>query len=585
MPKGAPILIGGPPSLDLAAAALASIRTRFVSDPLHALVSRLKPSRMRNLLHRTVCFFTGHPVDVACGKVMTECVDAELPGPLPLKIERIYSSAFAARKGPLGHGWSSSLHQAIWRERGKVVLLAEDGREIEFDTFDFPEHRIAAGQSVYNPIERLTLHCDPGEVWRVVDAEGVVRQFGPVPGRDDEIAVLYRIRSRCGFHEIGFVYDDHGQLIWVRDSCGRMIGLGHDIRGRLSSLHLPRPQGEGHYCHRRYVYDDEGDLVEVVDALGERWRFAYVTHLLTQETDRNGLSFYFAYDGLGEDAWCVRTWGDGGIYDHVLSYDKHNRATWVTDSLGHTTQYRMNLIGMVVETSDPLGGTVVREYDPHTLQETVVVDAVGGRTVRRHDAWGNLLEVVAPDGGVTSMTYSGYDRVSLRDARGGEWRWLHDAGGHLIEATSPAGRQTRWSWNAGLLVGVERGGQATVLHYDASKRLRETTVADGSTHYHHDRLGRLVAIQHPNGGVFQLAHDLEGRLVASRNAVGDEQRIVYDPEGNIVEVRDAHRRLELSYTQYHQLAARVIGGTARASATTRRADCSSSRTKPASASA
>ena len=36
VPKGAPILIGGPPSLDLVAAALGSLRTRFVSDSLHS---------------------------------------------------------------------------------------------------------------------------------------------------------------------------------------------------------------------------------------------------------------------------------------------------------------------------------------------------------------------------------------------------------------------------------------------------------------------------------------------------------------------------------------------------------------------
>src|SRR5690606_141141 len=113
IPKGAPILIGGPPSLDIMSALMASLRTRFVSDSLHALVSRLKPSRFRNLLHRAVCFFTGHPVDVASGKVMTEFVDIELPGPMPLKIERIYSSAFATRSGPLGHGWSLSLDQAV----------------------------------------------------------------------------------------------------------------------------------------------------------------------------------------------------------------------------------------------------------------------------------------------------------------------------------------------------------------------------------------------------------------------------------------------------------------------------------------
>jgi RHS repeat-associated protein len=562
VPKGAPILIGGPPSLDIMAAVLASLRTRFVSDSLHALVSRMKPSRFRNFLHRVVCFFTGHPVDVASGKVMTEFVDAALPGPLPLRIERIYSSAFASRSGPLGYGWSFSLNQAIWRERGKVVLLSEDGREIEFDTFDCSDHQIAPGQSVYNAVERLTLHCDPGENWRVIDHEGRTRSFAPVAGRREGRAMIQRLRSRCGHHEIAWSYDDAGRLAWVRDSGGRMIGVGHDARGRIHELYLPNPEADGFHLRRRYVYDDMGDLVEVVDAMGERWHFAYQTHLLTRETDRNGLSFHFAYDGLGEDAWCVRTWGDGGIHDHVLSYDKQKHITWVTDSLGFTTTYHMNLAGLVVKIVDPLGGTKVREYDPTTLQLVRTVDELGNEERRRHDERGNLVATVAADGGETTLTWSGLDKVGERDARGGEWRWQYGAGGLLLDAQSPAGRRVRRHWHAGLLVAFEHGPERrTTLHWDEHKQLRALGLANGVyERYEHDRLGRLVAIHHASGGVTRLTHDLEDRIVIALNATGDEQRLVYDPEGHVLEVRDGVREVKLAYTGFQRLALREEAG-------------------------
>ena len=65
---------------------------------------------------------------------------------------------------------------------------------------------------------------------------------------------------------------------------------------------------------------------------------------MMRETNRNGLSFYFAYDGFGEDAYCVRTWGDGGIYDHLIDYDKGVQ-TVVTNSLGFTTIYMLNPLG------------------------------------------------------------------------------------------------------------------------------------------------------------------------------------------------------------------------------------------------
>ena len=225
VPKGAPILIGGPPSLDIMAAVMGAVRTTSISSALHALVSGLPITRLRNALSRIVCVFTGHPVDEATGKVITDKVDAELPRPLPLKIERFYSSAFASREGPLGHGWSLSLDQSVWREHGKIVYLAEDGREIELDTFDFPGHMALAGDKVWDPINQLTLRVQAGGRFEVESLDGVVREFAPVPGRQDGRSMLKRIRSRCGHHEITYEYDQWGRLEWVRDCGGRLIQL------------------------------------------------------------------------------------------------------------------------------------------------------------------------------------------------------------------------------------------------------------------------------------------------------------------------------------------------------------------------
>ena len=116
--------------------------------------------------------------------------------------------------------------------------------------------------------------------------------------------------------------------------------------------------------HVRYSYDSEGDLTQATDALGHSFHYAYQTHLLTRETNRNGLSFYFAYDGFGQDAYCVRTWGDGGIYDHLITYDKAGRVTVVKDSLGFNTTYFMNPVGAVIKVIDPIWSSayIVRNH-------------------------------------------------------------------------------------------------------------------------------------------------------------------------------------------------------------------------------
>lgn len=559
IPKGAPILIGGPMSLDIMSAIMASLRTRFVSDSLHALISRLKPSRFRNFLHRAVCFFTGHPVDVASGKVMTEFVDIELPGPIPLKVERIYSSAFASRPGPLGHGWSLSLDQALWRERGKVVLLAEDGREIEFDTFDFPKHRMDAGQKVYNPIERLTLHCDEGETWRVVDHEGVVRQFAPVPGRDDGRAMIQKVRSRCGYHEITFHYGAEGtargRLEWVRDSGGRLVRLRWDAQGRMTELHLPQPQGEGFYCHRRYEYDAAGDLVAVTDSLGHAWRFAYVSHLLTQETDRNGLSFYFQYDGLGEDAWCVRTWGDGGIYDHVLSYDKRKRVTFVTNSLGYTTQYHMNLVGQVVKVVDPLGGETKYEHHAVTLAIKSQANAIGTTTSFEYDSRGNRTAVIQPGGARFSLEYHPLFNAPVRvcDPEGHVWDWAHDSFGRVTSWRDPLGTISTYHYDHGRLVRVQdSAGNHVDFVYDSHGTPNRIRTPSGKIlQLEYDSLGRLRRQTMTSHASRVLIHDLEGNVLSVHDRATGEHRFAYDAEGNLIRAVDRKRDVCLSYTGFY----------------------------------
>jgi RHS repeat-associated protein len=550
VPKGALILIGGPPSLDIMAALMASLRTRFMSDSLHALISRMKPSRFRNFLHRVACFLTGHPVDVASGKVLTEAKEIELPGPLPLTIERVYSSAFAARKGPLGHGWSLSLDQAVWRERGKLVLLAEDGRELEFDTFDLPGHRLEAGQQHHDPIHRLTVHADPQGAFRVVDHEGVTRSFAPVPGRRDGRAMIQELRSACGFHAIRYEYDAQGWLARVRDASGRTILLRNDALGRVVELWLPKPSGEGHDCHRRYTYDEQGDLVRVVDVLGHAWHYDYVTHLLTRETDRAGLSFHFAYDGLGEDAWCVRTWGEGGIYDHTLAYDKANRVTYVTNSLGATTTYRMNLAGMVVEIVDPHGAATRYEYDPHTLARRSETDGLARTTRWDYDARGNPIRVERPDGSHVELAWDARNRlVRAIDPLGGEFAWTYDAHGRAIEHRRPDGTRLVQRYDRGYLTQIiDPSGGTHDVGYDAQGLLAALRTPDGATmQWRYDALGRATAVGHAQGSVQARSYDLLGRPTEIREADGNVRALAFDPEGRLLRVRDADQDVEYVY--------------------------------------
>jgi RHS repeat-associated protein len=556
IPKGAPILIGGPPSLDLMAAALASLRTRFIGDSIQALLSRMKPSRLRSLLQRGACLLTGHPVDVATGKVLTSAVDAELPGPLPLRFERVYTSSFAGRPGPLGHGWSFSLDQAVWEERGKVVYLAADGREIEFDAFDLPDHRMRVGDELWHPIERLTLRR--GERgFRLVTHEGEQREFEAVDGETVAgRARLRRIVSRCGSHVTELAYDARARLEWVRDASGRLVGLEHDAADRIVALKLPLSQDRGWYVHRRFEYDAAGDLVRVVDSQGHAWRFEYVTHLLVRETDRNGLSFHFEYDGLGQDAWCTRTWGDGGLYDHRIAYDKANHVTFVTNSLGETTRYHMNAIGLVTKLVDGVGGEHVYEYDPRTLARVRSVDPIGYETRHELDARGNVVKSSDSAGARLSFEVSEDVVTRVEDTLGNAWVLRRDGHRRLVEKQLPTGERFGLEWAEGLMVATYApGGRVTRIEYGRSKLPRRVTYPNGSTdRYQHDGKGRLVRIRGVRGCSATIHRDPEGRVVEVHPEAGPPQRFRYDPEGNVVESCVGSRVVRYRYEGLNQVA-------------------------------
>jgi RHS repeat-associated protein len=526
IPMGPPVNIGGPTAVDVMAAVLSAIRTQWVSEQLHSLL-KLKPGSWGS---KIVCFLTGHPVDVASGRVLTDQTDFALPGPLPFKFERNYSSA-SEYDGPLGRGWHHSFDQSVVVGKESILLRWEDGRVIEFDL-------VAEGGEVREPLEQLRLVRERDSLV-IHTMDGRSLHFGPAR-RTDGVYPLARITDR---NNNSLTLDYTGDRpTAITDSSGRVVRLAYNRSGRLVSLDAPDPEGGARRVRvAQFEYDNAGDLVCARDAIGNAFRYEYRNRMLIKEVDRNGLAFHFEYDEYAPHGWCVRTWGDGGIYDHKLTYHKQAKITIVENSVGARTTYFCTEFGLVRKVVDAAGASKLFEWDDHG-RKVAETDALGGTTRFLFDDHGRLLATIDPRGHQTTTEYDALgNALSTTDEAGNRWRREFDERGNLVATLDPAGVEWRQTVNArGLLMALfDPLGLATRLEWDRSNNL--TQVVDrlqAAVRFEYDGWGRTVRRIDAAGGVTSLSYDLLGRLVSSSDAAGRTHRLAYDPEGNLIEAVD-----------------------------------------------
>ncbi|CAA9228861.1 MAG: Rhs family protein [uncultured Cytophagales bacterium] len=575
IPMGRPVLVGGPPTISLTGLAMklglaglgkglkkfrefqkGSDRMAGLSKKLRGLVDKtpLSPGA-KDRLKSVVCTLTGHPVNVADGTVLTSVVDFELPGPIPLRWERFWFSD-STYGGPLGHGWFHPYDLAleVHPPEGAVVARLPEGR---LAAFPLPE----AGGRFFDRKEKLTLFND-GTGLCLRDGDLLTYRFRPdgVAAGATTVHALESIEDANGY-AIRFSYGRGNVLSGITDSAGRELRVIPDERGRIAQIQAPHPELAGEWIVlQAYRYDEWGNLVEAADALGQPATYAYQGHLLTRETNRNGLSFYFQYHGDDEKARCFRTWGDGGIYDHKLRY--YDGFTVVENSLGHRTTYSHEG-GLVLKTVDPNGGVTLTTYNEYNelLSEK---DPLGFGPAYEYDDRGNPVLTIAPDGATTQVSFNDLDLpVRAVDPVGGAWAWQYDEKGNLTERTDPLGRQTAYRYQGGLPVEITNpAGGKTVLGYDAQRNLKMLVTPDGLVSWwRYDALGRCTEAVDPKGNAQRRKFDGLGRVTEVQEPDGNVRRLRYDGEGNVIRATDAHHDVRFEYAGMDRLKARTEHGT------------------------
>lgn len=573
IPAGLPVLVGGPPTIDMMGMAMAggmkalggafgklrklqkgSKRMKKVSDAVHKKAKKAMdklgvPPNVRNKVHKGICAITGHPVDVVTGKLFTECVDFELPGAIPLKWERTWFSTSVYR-GALGQGWQHSYDLELLEDRKALAIRLPDGRPIGFPL-------LATGETCFHRAERCTLIRD--SVGYALDTFDGYRYRFQQFDSSQKIHKLTHLVQKTSSAKVQFNYDSQARLTLIQDSAGRNVRLEYDMDNRIQKIIILGSDVNGDKKDTtlvQYSYQDD-QLVQAKDAHGEPLVYRYHNGLLVQETYRSGLSFYFRFDQYDKDGRCVETWGDNGIYRRKLDYDAAKGVTKVENSLGAITRYYHDQV-LPIKIVDPLNNATHITYNEY-YQVVFEIDAAGFKKTFEYDDYGNTTKIVEADGSTTSLVYDSLNNlVQVMDVNGGEWNFIYDSHSRLQSEINPMGHATQYAYGpSGLSSIVDPNLNHFKLHYDINCNLIKIEDQKGvGFEWEYDDLGNPLVSKDSLGNCRKYSYDQLGRVVRILEPDGNVCSIEYDKQSNPIRIRDEQYDIELQYAGLNRLVCR-----------------------------
>ncbi|TDC65226.1 DUF6531 domain-containing protein, partial [Streptomyces hainanensis] len=474
---------------------------------------------MRGLVTR------GDPIDMATGEMVLSATDVQLPGVLPLVLERHHRTS--VRAGRLfGRSWASTLDQRLVLRESGVDFCAEDGMVLAYPR--------PLAESPVLPVEgpRWTLGWDgqPGAPLTLHQPEtGRTLHFASVPSRRGGELPLIAITDRND-NRVDIRYDEAGDPTDVVHSGGYHLGITTE-HGRVTELRLLSHPDQPLLL--AYGYDDSGALAEIRDSSGLPLKLFYDDHhRLRRWEDRNGYWYAYEYDAEGR---CVFTTGTDRVLEYHYRYDPDNLRTSAVNSLGQEAVYHFNDCFQLVAETDPLGQVSTREWDRYDRLLSFT-DPLGHTTRYAYDDHGHVTVVTRPDGREIRAEYNDLGLTSeIVQADGSVWAYAYDGAGNRTVIRDPAGGTTRLAYDrrGALVTASDAAGNETRLLCDAAGMPVAFVNPLGEiTEYRRDAFGRTVEVVDARGTVRRAEFTVEGRALSQTDGLGGVRRWSYDAEGN-----------------------------------------------------
>lgn len=584
------VLIGGFPCPPIGEMAVGGLMKKLAKG-MRALKARRNARR-----GNAHCANGSHPIYLPTGENFDHFVDFVSGG--LFEWQRYVSSGRVKESGPHGYGWRCFLQRSLSVRLNRAVYTDWDGERFEFPRFRKGSDVVRADGYVLRRVERgryrLSYRDEPVMEFAGGSFDGELPLVG-LHGRGRELRVERDAPGRvCAVEEWATATPEER----------RRWELRHDAGGRIVAIDEvgvggPGAAGVGQPIPRAwFAYDDAGNLVKAVDALGGVATYEYDSfHRVTKQTDARGYYYSFKYDVWGR---CIRAGGMDGLWACRVEYFTEQGFTRYTEGDDATWEYHYEADGFVTKIVDPYGGVKRRERDA----EGRVVREIdsGGRTLRwlydlegahcaRADEYGHLfppeLELAElPDpfertlpGTALERQFAGrvhaippraalgagamlldaipeelatWGRANLRMRPSGmpssvpePWRET-DALGNIVREVDAWGRAREWRYDAtgNVISELDKDGCITTYQISSWNLVGEKKNALGqSMQYQYSSIEKIAGVIDPLGNLTQYDHDLRGRLVRIHRHGRVKEEYVYDDGDQLVEKRDGEGRV------------------------------------------
>jgi len=289
---------------------------------------------------------------------------------------------------------------------------------------------------------------------------------------------------------------------------------------------------------KKRSYDDRGAVLTETDAVGNTWHWEYDPHgRLLATTDPNGHARHWLYDPstgwlttatdalgpAGDPAHSIRyEWNDAGQRvrdtdavgaktEYAYSAGKRLRAVTQHDSAARTTSFSFDVVGNLVELTDPAGNAFHVRYD-EAGRVYELAQALGPPVRFSRDLAGRISAMTDRNGAVTTYEYDALARIVKLNEPAWPAAAPTNAGKEIDVTYDPQGRRLR-------VTDTDAVGPY-VFGYDAAGKLRTRTDPDGAQLlYGYDARGALVHLTDGTGALdLGFTLDGDGRLLALRDS-------------------------------------------------------------------